>query len=487
MDTPLLSPPAIVGRVVQFANDPESSVADLGGVISQDPSISVRVLRAVNSAFYGLQREITSVDHAVGFMGQRAVRNLVLCVALKQAVVSEDVAAFPLERFWLCSLRRAVAARCLAQRLESVRPDDLFTIGLCQDFAVLAMLLGDSSMCEAFAETLSQPSPERLGFERSRAGEGHDELGHSLFAEWGLPAEFYEPIRYHHSPEAAPPEFRRHAEVAHAAEVLADFFEVADDRKAEAEAEARAALELLGLDPDALPDLIDEVGGGVAEAASMLEMTVGQQPSYAEVAAAAAEGLAELNRSYEASQRELTQVADRLQAEKEELEKRVFIDELTGLPNRRAFDDQFARALAESERQQTLLSLLVVDVDHFKRFNDTYGHQAGDFVLQQLGAVLRGVIRESDFAARYGGEEFVMVLPATDREGGRVAAERIRESLAGLRAEWEGAQLQITASIGGVTLVGTRDKRAAIHAIRAADDALYEAKESGRNRVCWSD
>jgi two-component system cell cycle response regulator len=156
-------------------------------------------------------------------------------------------------------------------------------------------------------------------------------------------------------------------------------------------------------------------------------------------------------------------------------------DALTGLLNRRAFLDILDRESARSERHAYVLSLLLLDVDHFKRVNDTYGHAAGDAVLQGFARVVGGVARRSDVVARWGGEEFVVALPQTGAAGARVAAERVRRAIAEAKYAIPGGEpLRMTASVGAATFQPPWTKEAVIS---AADEAMYAAKARGRNRV----
>ncbi len=152
-------------------------------------------------------------------------------------------------------------------------------------------------------------------------------------------------------------------------------------------------------------------------------------------------------------------------------------DGLTGLKNHRSFQDKLAEEFERSRRYHTPLALLLLDVDKFKQFNDTFGHPAGDEVLKRVANALRHTARATDFVARYGGEEFVVALPETDTEGAMIVAERIREAVAG--QEWE--QRAITVSIGAAALqIATRD---AAELVEEADKALYQSKQNGRNQV----
>lgn len=156
-------------------------------------------------------------------------------------------------------------------------------------------------------------------------------------------------------------------------------------------------------------------------------------------------------------------------------------DPLTGTLNRRALFEELPREIARARRGHRPLSVLIADLDHFKRVNDTYGHQAGDEALVAFAAALQNGLRAADRLARYGGEEFVVVLPETGPEEARVVAERLRKAVAAVRLAHGDATIAFTASFGVVGGCPTADDPEAL--IGQADRALYQAKDGGRNRV----
>jgi diguanylate cyclase (GGDEF)-like protein len=160
-------------------------------------------------------------------------------------------------------------------------------------------------------------------------------------------------------------------------------------------------------------------------------------------------------------------------------EVRAATDALTGLPNKRAVTDTMKRMLAHASRSLTPLSLLMIDLDHFKNINDTLGHPIGDQALASVGAALKSVLRESDFAGRNGGEEFAVLLPDTGIDGAIEAAERIRIAIAGI--DLPGTGLVLTASLGIAVYPDHATSTEQLE--RLADAALYTAKRSGRNRA----
>jgi diguanylate cyclase (GGDEF)-like protein len=157
-------------------------------------------------------------------------------------------------------------------------------------------------------------------------------------------------------------------------------------------------------------------------------------------------------------------------------------DALTGLPNRRHFVESLEREFQRSSRYGSSLGLLVFDIDHFKRVNDTWGHLAGDKVLRDVAGILAYGLRQSDIAARFGGEEFAVLLPETDLEGATLVAERYRLDIAARQFQVDSTSLQLTVSIGIAALPRTKADDAT-EFLRRADAALYQAKEAGRNRV----
>lgn len=160
-------------------------------------------------------------------------------------------------------------------------------------------------------------------------------------------------------------------------------------------------------------------------------------------------------------------------------------DGLTRIHNRRAFDERLVEELKRHQRYGSHLSLLMLDLDHFKQVNDQYGHQAGDMVLRDIGRVLQDSLRSTDFGARYGGEEFVVILPQTSEDQAWILAERLRRGIATVQFGVDGHEFQVTASIGVATLApGSLNKR--LDLLRQADQALYQAKTGGRNMVCVS-
>lgn len=186
----------------------------------------------------------------------------------------------------------------------------------------------------------------------------------------------------------------------------------------------------------------------------------------------------------------LRNYSDKLEQHNLGLQVLAHTDKLTNLANRRVFDEALEREFKRAQRREDSLSLILLDVDFFKKYNDRYGHVAGDAVLQSVGRVMsEQVIRAGDLPARYGGEEFVVILPSTDRAGAIAVAERIRVGILALQIAHEDAPVKlVSASFGVATVIPGKSPELSIaDVITQADQQLYQAKGSGRNKVCPAD
>jgi len=166
-----------------------------------------------------------------------------------------------------------------------------------------------------------------------------------------------------------------------------------------------------------------------------------------------------------------------------ELYESAVRDPLTRVYNRRHLDERLKGEFAYATRHRTAVSVLVIDVDHFKNVNDTLGHAAGDAVLRSLSASISRIVRTEDLVARYGGEEFVVVARGIESPNAMKLAERIRVSIAMMEVLWNGTPVSVTVSIGSATLSAEVPYTGPDALLAAADRALYQAKSAGRNRV----
>jgi diguanylate cyclase (GGDEF)-like protein len=180
---------------------------------------------------------------------------------------------------------------------------------------------------------------------------------------------------------------------------------------------------------------------------------------------------------------------EKLREAQRKLEEQSVTDALTGLKNRRFFDERLHEEFRRAQRYGDYLSLIMIDLDHFKEVNDRFGHPAGDFVLREAASLIRASIRDPDICARYGGEEFAVILPKTHMSGALAVAERIWRELGAkdyavsVAAATRAPTIRVTASLG-VAFYPSKDISTGEILLRVSDQALYQAKRAGRNTIC---
>ncbi len=484
------SPPAGVALVIRAANDPRMSLADVARLIEREPSMTINVLRLANSPAFSTGREVKSVGQATVWLGARVIRNISVAYAVTTLRAAGNVGTFDRASFWEDSLRRACAALVLAREAGYEDPSEAFTVGLIQDMGVLVMAIqGQGDRMQAMRMA---PGHERRRSEVEATGKHHAEHFVALGRSWGLPRDLVEAVTLHHSdaPHSTDKRIAHLAQVARVADKLADITQtgahsdtIVRGRKALDALQSKRRLEL--------DQLVDKVAAEMDVQGRDLDIRISQQPTFEALVESANHALVRISYSYE----ELTQKLEQLLREKEELanllaqtnaelNRLATTDSLTGIMNRRAFAEALDTRLREASRSHNPTTLLIIDLDRFKNVNDEFGHQVGDDVLVGVATRLVAALRLTDVVARLGGEEFVVLLNDCDHLDGFKVAERLREATRVPMTCRGGFELAVTASIGGVTVRGPTTSDLIL---RLADEAMYQSKEDGRDRVSWSD
>jgi len=460
---------------LDLAGKPNVDIAEIARVISKDPALSTKILRTVNSSFYGRSQHVSTISNALVILGLQSVKTLVLGFSLVTTLSKDKSRGFNHLQYWRRSIYAATAARTLATKMNVVQQEEAFLGALLQD---IGMLVLDQVLGNQYSEICgkSPTHPELVKCEREALEMTHADVGGILAEQWKLPPILTTTVKASHdSSTVTDPTLKKVALIVELAGKCADVFVNAEPAAAIVEARASFA-SAFKMNEAASDQLLQEIGGKTKEVASLFEINIGGVANYEAILKKANEALVELTL-------ESQMQANKLQEQNQVLQKKATTDSLTGLNNRASFDEVLQQHFALAKQARSFVTLLMVDVDKFKSINDRFGHQIGDKVLVALGKLLKSAAREKDFPARYGGEELVLILPDTPRSIGSAIAETIRLAVAKQPINCGTQAIPVTISIGVATYEPNCPMTEPAHLLKAADLAVYAAKHSGRNCV----
>jgi len=477
-------------RILDAVRDDGESYHSLAAVIATDPALAARLLSVANSSLYASPSQVTRIEQAIALLGLNLVKNIALSFAVVRGLETNGQSGFDFRRFLKRAVTGAVAAEMIGKQIGHPN-EDLFACALLQDVGMLVFAL---VVPEDYARVLEEEasSPEHLCvLEARRFGCDHQELGAEILRRWGLPESLAEPIRHHHRLAPGPESRQVAIDLLYLADRVASLYH--GFHSAERAMQIKGFLaEHYGQTEQSSDELIDAVASRAQEMLAVYEIETGTIKPYSQLLQEANDELGRLNLSYEQLVMELKQAqarTEQLAAELGEANARlrelVSRDGLTGLYNHRHFQEMLHKEVSEAMRYARPLTLILFDVDFFKKVNDGYGHPAGDAVLKRIASYVAETVRSSDLVARYGGEEFAIILPETDVREAVVLAERIRRGIETMEIDVGNHQprLRVTVSLGLSGLKPGASEHVQSEMIEAADKALYAAKGSGRNKL----
>ena len=474
-DLATLAPAAM--EVVRLADDEDATVADLVQVISMDPGLTARLLRLANSAAYSPVNEITSLDRATAMLGVRTVKLVSLGFTLVDNLQDGPVDT---STIWRRALSTSVLARELTDRVNKRFRDDAFVAGLLGQIGKLALL-----RYPVYANVVLERGPWLTAHEeRALLGFSSDEVSARVLETWRMPPVVADAVRYRHDPYDAGLA-QQQAALLGLADATSVFLVIDDERRSQAlDALIVFAATHLGYTLSEVEDVIETVTPELDEIASMFDFETVTRIPFTELVVSAQQQLIRLSLDMTNDLVSVQQQNRQLVHDNEKLAEQAMTDPLTGLPNRRTFEAFLANQVSARKRRarDSFLGLIVLDLDHFKGVNDTYGHDVGDEVLRALGHLLQRSTRSNELTSRLGGEEFAIVLPDTDPGEIVNAAERFRQAIAEGPFECSVGPVPVTASFGAA-LAADIDDQTPDRLYTSADRALYEAKAAGRNRT----
>ena len=481
------SPPAIAIQILDTVQNEESSVCDLVRIISADPALTGKMLKVANSNYYSLQYSVTSIDRAIPVLGTEVIKNIALSFVIISQLSEKGDSSFDINYFWRRSITSAVAAELLKKAIN-LQEDAMFVTALLHNIGILLLYMSKrEEYVKIFAEK-KDTKARLIDLEQREFGFDHQQLGFFLVSNWKLPDSIALPIKYHHRSEQAPPKYKRSTEILKIADLLAAIYSE-NEMTGKVRQLHEEMLASFSMKPDEVKQLLDEVAYQSIEILKTFEIDSGKIKPYSQILQEAKTELSKIHLSCEQVVLELKQekqkaehLATKLQEANAQLRNLVSRDGLTGLYNHLHFQETLENEVARTKRYGTPLSLIMLDIDFFKKVNDNFGHSNGDLVIKNIGHVLCQSVRSSDIVARYGGEEFAVILPETGETGLKVFAERLRRSVEKTVIEIGEERISVTISAGGATITPGKNQLSKRLLIDAADQALYSSKHNGRNR-----
>jgi diguanylate cyclase (GGDEF)-like protein len=487
-DIRIPSPPSIAVRILDSVKKDKASFNELANIISSDPALAAKILMVANSSFYNIPRKIDSIPKALAILGTNTLKNIALSFVIAKGLRGPCEGGFDFNFFWKRALTAAVSADILSPVISD-KNEDTFVTALLQDIGIVIMYL---CRTEDYLRVLDEKRASSLAIEEAERkifGFDHQELGSQVLKHWGIPDTIYGPICYHHRYKDIPQNLQIASNLLLLSDKMSSVYH--GTRSAEKIQDIKKIIcGDYGVVEDDLESAIDSVANKSVEILSFFEIDPGNMKPFSQILQEANEELGKLNLSYEQLTVELKQAKEKaenfakeLKKANEQLRDMAFKDGLTGLYNHRYFQDLMDNELSRARRYKKPFSLIMLDLDHFKKINDEYGHPVGDVVLKEVSKAIKNTIRDSDIAARYGGEEFTAVLPETELGGAAIVAERLRKAIEQLEIDTNGCSIGVSVSVGVTCYHPSTDKIEKSEIISGADNALYNSKNKGRNMI----
>ncbi len=471
--------PAIAARVIEMCGDENVSIRELGEVLSHDTAISTKILRTINSSFYGLRHRVTTVERATAMLGINAVKMLALGFSLVPQLKGMGGEDFDPTIIWKRSLFAAVGAHTIAREVKFEHYEEAFIAGLLQDLGVIVLLQTLRADYVKVIEQAVDAHGKLRSLEQQELDLDHAQVGQALAESWILPAVLSIAISRHEDPEEVDPKYQPLVRSVALGAKAADCFLCPEDQQAgRVKSYIRHASQWFDLSQEQAGAYLENIQDGTKELGKLFEIESSAQQSAEDLMAMANETLADLTVK-------TIQHVSRLEEENQQLSNQANYDPLTSTLNRGGLDQMLQQEFEAAGQTGKPLSVIFFDADKFKPINDNHGHHVGDRVLQLIASSMNESVPVGGRVGRYGGDEFTMVLPGVDGAQATAIAEKVRQRVEKVIIEHDGDEkLQITVSVGLCSYNGTASPGCqAEQLIVAADKAMYAAKSAGGNRV----
>ncbi|MAY72616.1 MAG: hypothetical protein CME82_14320 [Halomonas sp.] len=469
--TRLPSLPAVVSELLALASNHDAPLTEFATLLSRDPALCLQLLRLANSPYYRRGSDpVICCEHAVTRLGIDGTLTALLGFTLVR-----DATRGPLADYWRRTLAAAHLIPAIAKVVNPRQPGELSTRALLREVGVLLLYSLNPNYFELIAKATTRE--QRLALEHQHLGFNRDQASTWLAQRWQLPPTLF----VSHPIEQGG---QQHGEwldsiCLELADELAGY---CLDQDSDAIPAALYRFQRrINLDDDAQARLVDELAKRVETLPNLLASMLSPDNDIERLLVAGKQRLHGLTMSLAERLHHREDQLISLKRDNEALDERASTDALTGLANRAALEQRLEEMLEDAHARDKPLSVLFLDLDHFKPLNDRYGHRLGDIVLVNVAATLRDAIRDSDLAARYGGGEVVLALGNTPEPGALRVAQRLQQWLAEQpMAQVDQRPLYVSASIGIAQWQPGMDRIDAASLVEKADLQMYQAKQAGR-------
>lgn len=490
-DLPTL--PTVASQLLSLTSRDDVTLSDIADLVVQDIALSSKILKVANSAFYSFPQQIGSIPQAVSLLGTNAVKSLVLSFSFLSMNKGGAQTTFDFEKFWDRSFTAAIGAKLILGKVPGADAEEVFLPALLKNLGELILACTLPEEYEAVWTAADDTLGDNRDAEMSALGADHCLVGYEVAKHWGFPLSISLPILHHHDPmgyAGNEGEINLSTRAIYLSEILMNIFYSDKPEEYYCQFQAEAA-QLFSMKPKCIEAILEDAHLQLEDGAATFGLNVESTRPVQEILQEANIRLSLLNLDYDQVNKELIKAKISLEKLTKDLQEKnkllkdlADVDGLTGIYNNRYFQGALDKELNRSARHGKPLSLVFVDIDHFKSFNDEHGHLVGDFVLTEFCKVMSENLREYDVLARYGGEEFVVVLPETNEENACLVAEKLRAAVAAQAFSEGREKYSVTASFG----IASIDEHSEFapdktELIRMADEAVYDAKKKGRNRV----
>ncbi len=492
-DIPTLAP--VVRRLLMFKGDGKDDPKLFLDLVRNDPGLTVKMIRAANSPNEDTEA-VDSIEAAIERLGFQNARNLALTVSFidDDRRDSADVAEHQrMQWLWERSISTATAAENFASKLHIENLPKVRTTGLMLDIGIFFLLYNFPQYYNTILDRWQSEGGDLIEIENAEIGVDHAVVGQQLAKEWNLGIEVEEAIFKHSRKKLNLSERSNGSYYSLANLASAVLFE--DRHITGLERAVRYAHDLLGFERANFIDELQRITIIADQVSIKISLSTGPALPYVDLLKGINSELGratltseQMIRALEVSMRKAELLAQKLEEANHKLRDAANHDPLTRIHNRRFFEEFLNWNFNRAQRYNTTLGCMMLDIDHFKTINDTYGHLTGDRVLQGVAEVLKENLRNTDIVARYGGEEFVVLLPETKTDAVYTTAVKLNRAVRQVQFPLPEGSFSVTISIGFVSYSPTHmtNVNAPMDVVHMADVNMYSAKEAGRDRV-WPD